>query len=116
MDGWQRDIEEVAGGTRTDRHTLWTLLSSAMLFATLATGFYVTTGSSGSSSTPAPYDLMLVMTIAFTFAVGLRFPKDLRLPAILWGLLLLGYGCVGCCHSRCCSGSAATGASASSLG
>lgn len=95
MDGWQRDIEEVAGGTRTDRHTLWTLLSSAMLFATLATGFYVTTGSSGSSSTPAPYDLMLVMTIAFTFAVGLRFPKDLRLPAILWGLLLLGYAFSG---------------------
>ncbi len=95
MDGWQKDIGEVASTTRPDRHTFWTLVCSVMLFVTLATGFYVTTESSGSSSTPAPYDLLLVVTIAFTFAVGLRFPKDLRLPAILWGLLLLGYAFSG---------------------
>lgn len=95
MDGWQRDIE---GGTvpdRPDRHTFWTLVCSVLLFVTLTTGFYVNTVSSGSSSTPAPYDLLLVLTMGFTFAVGLRIPKDLRTPAILWGLLLLGYAFSG---------------------
>ncbi|MCE7997960.1 MAG: O-antigen ligase family protein [Rhodobiaceae bacterium] len=95
MDGWQRDIEEMADPRRTNRHTVWTLLSSGLLFFTLTTGFYVSTVSSGSSSTPAPYDLLLVLTMGFTFAVGLRFPKDLRMPAILWGLLLLGYAFSG---------------------
>ncbi len=95
MDGWQRDIGGMASTVRTGGHTFWTLVCSGLLFLTVTTGFYVTTESSGSSSTPAPYDLLMVVTIAFTFAVGLRFPKDLRLPAILWGLLLLGYAFSG---------------------
>lgn len=95
MDGWQRDIEEGTVPDRPDRHTFWTLVCSVLLFLTLTTGFYVNTVSSGSSSTPAPYDLLLVLTMGFTFAVGLRIPKDLRTPAILWGLLLLGYAFSG---------------------
>ena len=95
MDGWQLDVGGARDAGRTGGHTLWTIICSALLFLTLTTGFYVSTQSSGSSSTPAPYDLLLVLTMAFTFAVGLRFPKDLRLPAILWGLLLLGYAFSG---------------------
>ncbi len=95
MDGWQLDVGSRSAGNRTNSHTLWTLLSGGLLFLTLTTGFYVSTQSSGSSSTPAPYDLLMVLTMAFTFAVGLRFPRDLRTPAVLWGLLLLGYAFSG---------------------
>lgn len=95
MDGWQLDIDNGPLRARNAQHTVWTLVCSGLLFLTLTTGFYVSTESSGSSSTPAPYDLLLVLTMGFTFAVGLRFPRDLRTPAILWGLLLLGYAFSG---------------------
>lgn len=95
MDGWQCEIESMSNRGPSDRHTLWTLICSGLLFSTVSIGFYVNTVSSDTASTPAPYDLLLVLTMAFTFAVGLRFPKYLRMPAILWGLLLLGYAFSG---------------------
>jgi O-antigen ligase len=94
MDGWQAEVGGMRGRDRIDRHTFWTLVCSGLLFLTLTTGFYVRTAS-GSSSQPAPYDLLLVLTMAFTFAVGLRFPRDLKTPAILWSVLLLGYAFSG---------------------
>jgi len=95
MDGWQAEIGGGRVRERIDRHTFWTLVCSGLLFLTLTTSFYVKTGGGSESSQPAPYDLLLILTMAFTFAVGLRFPRALRLPAILWGLLLLGYAFSG---------------------
>ncbi len=95
MDGWQAEIGGGRVRDRIDRHTFWSLICSGLLALTLATSFYVKTGGGSEASQPAPYDLLLILTMAFTFAVGLRFPRDLRQPAILWALLLLGYAFSG---------------------
>ncbi|PCJ71387.1 MAG: hypothetical protein COA62_01945 [Rhodobiaceae bacterium] len=94
MDGWQINVAagQVVRGPET--RTIWTMMCSALLFCAVATGFYVQTGSS-SSSQPAPYDLLLILTMAVHFALGLKFSRKLKVPAILWGLLLLGYGFSG---------------------
>ena len=78
MDGWQAEIGGGRVRDRVDGHTFWTLICSGLLFITLATGFYVKTGGGSEASQPAPYDLLMVLTMGLTFAVGLRFPRHLK--------------------------------------
>ena len=94
MDGWQNNTGLGRTGGGPTARTIWTALCSALLFAAVATGFYVQTGG-GDTSTPAPYDLLLILTMVMHFALGLKFSYTLKTPAILWGLLLLGYGFSG---------------------
>ena len=94
MEGWQIDFDKAHSTRSGSSQTVWTLICSGLLFVSVAIGFYVNTGTS-STSQPAPYDLLLIVTMALHFAVGLKFSRRLRTPAILWGLFLLGYGFSG---------------------
>jgi len=94
MDGWQIDVAAGQVVRGPEVRTIWTTTCSILLFCSIATGFYVQTGS-GNTSQPAPYDLLLILTMVLHFALGLKFSRKLKTPAILWGLLLLGYGFSG---------------------
>ncbi|MEQ9144921.1 MAG: O-antigen ligase family protein [Parvibaculaceae bacterium] len=96
MDGWQTDPGLGRDPSGQEKNRLLTIVGTSLLVLTLVSGFYVQTGTNkGASATPAPYDLMMVLTMAVYFAVGLKFPVQLRGPALLWGLFLLGYGFSG---------------------
>ncbi|MBI1262476.1 MAG: hypothetical protein GC184_12220 [Rhizobiales bacterium] len=91
MNGWQLEPEARAKGPRgyflgMDFHE-W-LVSLVML-----TSFYVK--STQGADQAAPFDLMLVGTIALLFALGLRFPRGIGWPTLLWGLVIMGYGIGG---------------------
>ncbi|MEQ9519010.1 MAG: O-antigen ligase family protein [Parvibaculum sp.] len=96
MDGWRTDIDDreilrVGGGLTP----YFAFIGSLLLFVTLASSFYVQTESRTGDATPAPYDLLLCLTMALYFAFGLKFPRKLLALAVLWGLFLLGYGFSG---------------------
>jgi len=55
----------------------------AMLFVTLATSSIV-------FIEPAPYDLLLLTMLGGLLIMGLRFPREIKLPAILLGMFALG--------------------------
>jgi O-antigen ligase len=86
MDGWQLELRGDAVKAAGPTKSVWTMICGVLLFLSVSVGFYVQTASS-STSQPAPYDLH--------FALGLKFPRKLGVPAMLWGLFLFGYGFSG---------------------
>lgn len=101
MDGWQQELdtdtkrqERKSARALSAPWTLWTMICGGLLFLSVSIGFYVQTDAS-TSSQPAPYDLLLIVTMALHFALGLKFSRKLGVPAALWGLFLLGYGFSG---------------------
>ncbi|MGB5949698.1 MAG: O-antigen ligase family protein [Parvibaculum sp.] len=97
MDGWQ---VETGGGRIAQpmragfaRVNWGARIADIALFLVLASSFYQT--SEQGKDQPVPYDLLLVGSMALFFALGLRFPRRLALPASLWGLIIVGYGIGG---------------------
>lgn len=94
MDGWQIDVSLNRRGGEAGHPRLLQLLSAGVLFIAVFSGFYLRTVQSNTSQ-PAPYDMLMVVTMALFFALGLRLPKGLGAPAMFWGVVLLGYGFSG---------------------
>lgn len=92
MNGWQIETER---GQRTAKPRVdWVRRVADMtLFIVLASSFYQT--SEQGKNQPVPYDLLLIACMAVFFALGLRFPRRLALPASFWGLIFVGYGIGG---------------------
>lgn len=92
MNGWQVETEgsRAIASPRTD----WARRASDFaLFLVLASSFYQT--SAQGKNQPVPYDFLLIGCMALFFALGLRFPRRLAWPAVLWGVVLIGYGIGG---------------------
>lgn len=92
MNGWQ--VETEGGSAAASSRAGWTRgVSDVVLFLVLASSFYQT--SVQGKNQPVPYDLLLIGCMALFFALGLRFPRRLAWPTVLWGLVLAGYGIGG---------------------
>lgn len=92
MNGWQ--IETERGQSAAKPRIDWVRrVADTTLFIVLASSFYQT--SEQGKNQPVPYDLLLIACMAVFFALGLRFPRRLALPASFWGLIFVGYGVGG---------------------
>ncbi|MEN6543143.1 O-antigen ligase family protein [Parvibaculum sp.] len=59
------------------------------LFLVIVGSFYQK--SKAGESQPVPYDLLLIGCMALFFLLGLKLPRGMAWPALLWGLVLIGY-------------------------
>ena len=93
MEGWQVEIDDRAAKGTAHRWSVGVLLADVIVGLALLTSFYVT-GASGDDK-PAPYDLLMIAVILLVIVLGLRLPRGLSWPALIWGLVMAGMGIGG---------------------
>ena len=64
-------------------------VGEAALFLVIVGSFYQK--SKAGESQPVPYDLLLIACMGIFFLFGLKLPRGIAWPALLWGLVLIGY-------------------------
>ncbi|HEX7774911.1 MAG TPA: O-antigen ligase family protein [Parvibaculum sp.] len=90
MDGW--DMER-RGGAVTQGRSWAARAGDLLMFAVVAVSFYQK--SNPGQNQPVPFDILLVAAMAVYFLFGLKLPRGMVWPAVLWGLILAGYGIGG---------------------
>lgn len=93
MQGWQVEIDDRMAKGNAHRWSVGVLLADIIVGLALLTSFYVV-GASGDEQ-PAPYDLLMVVVTLLVVVLGLRLPRGLAWPALLWGLVMVGMGIGG---------------------
>jgi hypothetical protein len=90
MDGW--DLQQ-QGRAVTPRSSWGARAGDLLMFLVVAASFYQK--SDPGQNQPVPFDMLLVAAMAIYFLFGLRLPRGMVWPAVLWGLILAGYGIGG---------------------
>ncbi|NIJ39857.1 O-antigen ligase [Parvibaculum indicum] len=93
MQGWQVDIDDSMAKGGVHRWSAGVLLADVIVGLALLTSFYVV-GASGDEQ-PAPYDMLMVAVTLLVVVLGLRLPRGLAWPALIWGLVMAGMGIGG---------------------
>lgn len=88
MQGWQ--IDTAFDRKRGPGLSLGLDFHEWLVFLVMLSSFYVK--SVQGKDQAAPFDICLAAIMVVLFALGMRFPRGMGWPVLLWGLMLIGYG------------------------